>query len=118
MDEMNSAVEEGTEEVMATELAFINEDSIEAALNNLALAQALSDHLDSGLTTQAAIKRTSVTLRNILLHVSRSMHKEYSGVIARRDALLAGVGDVQVASKKEALLKAQADIAAKLAALG
>ena len=112
MEEMNE------EEVMETVLEFIDADGLDAAMNNLELAKELSDYLESGLTTQAAIKRTSVELRNILLHVKRSVHKEYANVLSRRADLLGNVGSIQLASKKEALLKAKAELDAKLAALG
>jgi hypothetical protein len=107
---------EETEEVTGPE--FIEEDGLEAVQNNLTVAQNLSDKLDSGLTTQAEIKRTSVQLRNVLLHMSRSLHKEYTGVIARREELLANVEEVQAASKKEALMKKKAELEAQLAELG
>jgi len=110
--------EENTvEEVEVAGPEFIEEDGMEAVENNLEVAKGLNATLDSGLTTQAEIKRTSVQLRNVLLHMSRSLHKEYTGVIARRDELLENVGEVQAASKKEALLAKQAEIEAQLAAL-
>lgn len=96
---------------------FMDEAGLEAIENNLAVAKDLNATLDSGLTTQAEIKRTSVQLRNTLLHMSRSLHKEYTGVIARRDELLENVGEVQAVAKKEALLAKQAEIAAQLEAL-
>jgi len=96
---------------------FIEADGLEAVENNMEVAKSLNAALDSDLTTQAEIKRTSVQLRNVLLHMSRSLHKEYTGVIARRDELLANVGEIQVAAKKEALLAKQAEIAAQLEAL-
>jgi hypothetical protein len=97
---------------------FIEESGLEAAENNLVVAKDLNAKLDSGLTTQAEIKRTSVELRNVLLHISRAMHKEYTGVISRRDELLENVGDIQAASKKEALLKKKAELDAQIAELG
>ena len=109
--------EENTVEEAEAVATFIEEDGLEAVENNLEVAKGLNEDLDSGLTTQAEIKRTSVQLRNVLLHMSRSLHKEYTGVIARRDELLENVGEVQAASKKEALLAKQAEIAAQLEAL-
>lgn len=108
--------ENTVEEVAAPE--FIEEDGLEAVENNIAVAKALDERLDSGLTTQAEIKRTSVQLRNVLLHMSRSLHKYYTGVIARREELLENVEDIQAASKKEALLKKKAELEAQLAELG
>lgn len=106
-------VAENVEEVVA----FIEEDGLEAVENNMVVAKDLSETLDSGLTTQAEIKRTSVQLRNVLLHMSRSLHKEYTGVISRRDELLENVGEVQAATKKETLLAKKAELEAQLAAL-
>jgi hypothetical protein len=111
-----------TEEIVEVEEVevpvFMEEAGMEAVENNLAVAQMLSGALDSCLTTQAEIKKTSVQLRNVLLHMSRSLHKEYTGVIARRDELLENVGEVQAASKKDALLKKKAELEAQLAELG
>jgi hypothetical protein len=112
---MSDVTENTVEEVEVVE--FIDAAGIEAAQNNLMVAQELSDELDSGLDTQAAIKKTSVALRNVLLHVSRSLHKEYTSVIERRDNLLENVGEVQAASKKASLLKKKAELEAQLAAL-
>jgi hypothetical protein len=115
---MTEEVEVTEEEVAVETPVFMDEAGMEAVENNLAVAQMLSNHLDSGLTTQAEIKKTSVQLRNALLHASRSLHKEYTGVIARRDELLENVGDVQAATKKDTLLKKKAELEAQLAELG
>lgn len=116
MNDVIETLEDTVEEVDA--VTFIEEDGLEAVENNLTVAKDLNAKLDSGLTTQAEIKRTSVQLRNALLHMSRSLHKEYTGVIARRDELLENIGDIQAASKKETLMQKKAELEAQLAELG
>ena len=111
-----------------TETTVENTDEVEVAvvysgiafkvnqrINALKEARDMAMTLESGLDTQAAIKKVSTELRGLLLPISRDLHGVYSSIIDVRADLLSGVGVVQQASMKEALLAKQAEIEALLA---
>ena len=108
-----------------TEATEVMDDAVEvftgvagtltAAIEALSDAREKAVELESGLDTQAAIKKVSTELRGLLLPISRELHGVYSSIIDVRADLLSGVGVVQQASKKEALLAKQAEIEALLA---
>jgi len=113
----------GTEEVIVevTETPVVYSGvafKVNQKINVLKEVLAIAVELESGLDTQAAIKRVSTELRSNLLPISRELHGIYSDVIGIRSELLGGVGEVQKVSQKDKLLKLQEETAAKLAALG
>ena len=115
MTETTEAVETIVEEVAVvySGIAF----KVNQRINALKEARDLAMTLESGLDTQAAIKKVSTELRGTLLPISRELHGIYSGIIDLRTTLLGGVGEVQKVSKREAIEKRMAADAATLAAM-
>ena len=87
---------------------------IEKQINFLKHIQDVAMELESGLPTQTSIRETSVELRAKLLVISRRLHDVFTSVLPVREDLLANIGAVQTALKKEALMKEIADKQAML----
>lgn len=108
MTEVNGTEAVETEAVVAPVFAGLS-FKVNQKMNALAEARDLAFELESGLDTQAAINKISVSLRDSLIAISRELHGMYADVLPLRAGLLASVGEVAKENKKAAL-------AAKIAA--
>jgi len=111
-NEVNETVE--TEAVEAIEYTGIAA-AVNAEIEQLTDVLTEAVNLESGLDTQAAIKKSALELRKGLLSVSKTLHAMRSDVMDVKESLLESVGEVQSTKKKEALLAKKQEIEEALA---
>lgn len=112
-EEIVKNVEEVVETPVYTGIAA----KVNAEIEALTDARAIAVELESGLDTQAAIKRSSVLLREKLLASKSNVHAAYKEVIPVREGLLGGIEVVQKANAKASLEAQIAEMQAKLAGI-
>lgn len=90
---------------------------INTCIEKLEVARDIAVNLESGIDTKSGISKTAVALRTNLYSTRADIHSIYQDIPAVRETLVAGLGDVQAAKTKEALIKSIEAAQAKLAAL-
>jgi len=92
-------------------------DDINCEIESLVAARDLAVTFEGGLDTQAAINKHAIELRGILFASKKNCHGLYAETLNIKATLLESIGDVQKASKKEALVAKIAKMEADLAEL-